>query len=446
MAIILHGGWLMPAVADTEPSSTSPHHENVVWRPVQYLGSKLRAIDAITGIAADLAEFGGFWDAFSGTSVVGQAAADAGFAVFATDTQRSSASFATALLGIDAHTDEVNSFEAMISDLLQAEHPDEARWEISRQIEASFLANCDYDGLVEFYGQLPQRWRNGGAWSENTPLTTTFAGTYLSLAQAMALDAARSRLECLYQGNEASHWSYAAALTALCHAASEAVHSAGKHFAQPIQPAAVGSANYRFVRNRSFRDRSVSIQAKAADAAAAIVARSNNTRTHSARVADVLALSTDDLLDRGVSVVYADPPYTAQQYSRFYHVLDTLVGGVAEPIQVVRGATPKGLYPAARYMSPFCSSQQAPDAFNQFVATVREAGAHLLLSYSTTGGDSGNRRTISARDLIDLVSKLYGRRCVSVVDLAYGYRQFNHESRRTETSGTGEILIVGEAR
>ena len=63
----------------------------------------------------------------------------------------------------------------------------------------------------------------------------------------------------------------------------------------------------------------------------------------------------------------------------------------------------------------------------------------------TTGSDSGNRRTVSEVDLLTLVDSVYGRQNVSILDLEYGDRRFNHESRRTETAGTGEILILGTA-
>jgi adenine-specific DNA-methyltransferase len=420
-------------------------HVAPVWRPVQYLGSKLRAIDAITGAASSLASDGVFWDAFAGSSVVAQAAARAGFNVWATDTQRSSAAFASAVLGVGATTTAVDVLPAFVSSLMSATHPDEAWWSASRATEDALLAEGDYDGLVELYEALPQRWKTTMASNNLTPLTTTFAGTYLSLGQAMTLDAARVALGTLRASNDVDPWTYVAALTALCHAASEAVHSAGKHFAQPMQATTPGSANYRFVRGRSLRDRGVSVKVAADTAANSITKCVRINGGHDAGSIDVLGVGPEELTARGVSVVYADPPYTAQQYSRFYHVLETLVGGVAEPIQSVRGSTPKGLYPALRYLSPFCSRRQAPAAFERLVTTARAAKAHLMVSYSTTGSDSGNQRTVSEEDLVMLVSRVYGVNNVSVVDLDYTYRQFNNEARRTETSGTGEVLIVGAA-
>ncbi|MET9316863.1 DNA adenine methylase [Kribbella sp. NPDC003505] len=430
------------SAGDPKPTGTA---RATVWRPVQYLGSKLRALDAITAVAADLNDGGVFWDAFAGSSVVAQAAAQAGFTVWATDTQQSSSAFSSAVLGVRATAQAADSLPAFVDRLVGATHPETDIWSPWLAREDELIAAGDYDSLVDLYASLPQRWRVDGEWNELTPLTTTFAGTYLSLRQAMMLDAARYELQRLEVSQAVDPWSYDAALTALCHAASEAVHSAGKHFAQPMQPATTGAANYEFVRGRSLRDRSVSVGARAIDAANQLALLAPIGGSHDATTADVLAVSADDLIARGVGVVYADPPYTAQQYSRFYHVLETLVKGVAEPIQIVRGETPKGLYPANRYLSPFCSRRQAPAAFEHLVRIARDAGAHLILSYSTTGSDSGNQRTVSEADLLTLVSSSYGPDCVSIVNLEYGYRQFNHESRRTETIGTGEVLLIGVA-
>lgn len=426
----------------------TPHAPSAarVWRPVQYLGSKLRALDAIVEAASGRLGDGVLWDAFTGSSVVAQAAARSGFSVWATDAQAASAAFASAMLGVGATKSVVGRLPEVIDHLVSARHPDESQWVGARSRERDLLEAGDYERLIEFHERLPQRWRSDGDWNPRTPLTTTFAGTYLALHQAMALDSARHQLQTLHETGAIDDWTFNAALTCLCHAASEAVHSAGKHFAQPIQPATPGASNYAFVRGRALKDRSVSTERKAAEAARQIVATVDYTAAHDAGPIDVLTVTPDDLSARGVSVVYADPPYTAQQYSRFYHVLETLIGGIAEPIQSVRGATPKGLYPAERYMSPFCSRRQAPRAFERFIATVRGAGADLMLSYSTTGSDSGNQRTVSEADLLTLVADAYGVGNVAIVDLAYGYRQFNHESRRTETTGTGEILIIGTAR
>ena len=203
-----------------------------------------------------------------------------------------------------------------VAELMSATHPDETRWSGARAREDALLAARDYDALIEFYRVLPQRWKTEGVWSRFTPLTSTYAGTYLSLRQAMTLDAARFALGRLWASNAVDRWTYQASLTVLCHAASEAVHSAGKHFAQPIQPSKPGAPNYEFVRRRSLRDRSVSVDGKAIEAANRIGESVHLGGEHCADTVDALAVNSDDLEARDVSVVYADPPYTAQQYSR----------------------------------------------------------------------------------------------------------------------------------
>lgn len=434
----------LSTLADVPASAAQPTAG--VWRPVQYLGSKLRALDSIVSVASGLSPAGVLWDAFTGSSVVAQAAGKAGFQVFATDSQQASATFATALLGVGATPAAIAAFPEVMTELLTAQHPDEGEWAEFRTLEDALLLAGDYEGLMSLYAVLPQRWRTSGQWNQNTPLTVTFAGTYLSLRQSMAIDAGRHRLGVLQADDRLDAWTAAAALTALCHAASEVVHSAGKHFAQPIQPAELGASNYQFVRGRCLKDRSISVDAKVAGAVQRIVEQAAGCSSHGASNVDALSVSAHDLRSRGVSVVYADPPYTAQQYSRFYHVLETVTSGVTAPIQNVRGSVPKGLYPAERYLSPFCSRRQASGAFKQLIGTARDAGAHLVLSYSTTGATSGNSRTIGEQQLVQLVTESYGSANVSVLDLDYNYRQFNRESRRSETSGTGEILIVGELR
>jgi hypothetical protein len=73
-----------------------------VFRPVQYLGSKLRVLDAITSLAREAVPQGvGAVDLFAGSTVVSQAFAASGFRTTSVDTQAYTRVFAQALLGID---------------------------------------------------------------------------------------------------------------------------------------------------------------------------------------------------------------------------------------------------------------------------------------------------------------------------------------------------------
>src|SRR5262249_31670739 len=134
------------------------------------------------------------------------------------------------------------------------------------------------------------------------------------------------------------------------------------------------------------------------------------------RVEDVTAA---DLRRWGVTTVYADPPYTAQQYSRFYHLLDTIVSGCLRPLQRVRGAVTSGLYPDGRYLSPYCSRRNAPAAFMNLAEVSASAGARLVISYSGTPSPdaaTGNARSVTIRQLVECVSAVYAH--TTIVDLS----------------------------
>ena len=88
---------------------------------------------------------------------------------------------------------------------------------------------------------------------------------------------------------------------------------------------------------------------------------------------------SDELAD--ASLWYLDPPYTRDQYSRFYHFLETLARG-DEP-ELAHGAR----YREDRFKSAFCSSRSAASELRDLFSAIRERSprASVLLSYSSRG-------------------------------------------------------------
>ena len=82
------------------------------FRPIQYLGCKLRALEAIVGRVAGVhPRPARVLDLFAGTSVVAQGLAFAGFHVLATDAMAFSATFCRALLGVGRPDDHATADE-----------------------------------------------------------------------------------------------------------------------------------------------------------------------------------------------------------------------------------------------------------------------------------------------------------------------------------------------
>jgi len=89
------------------------------------------------------------------------------------------------------------------------------------------------------------------------------------------------------------------------------------------------------------------------------------------------------------TLVYADPPYGLVHYSRFYHVLETLVRYDYPKVAY------KGRYREDRHQSPFCKSREVVSAFHQLFFLVGEKKMELVLSYSDS-----ETNAISFTDLI----------------------------------------------
>jgi adenine-specific DNA-methyltransferase len=79
------------------------------------------------------------------------------------------------------------------------------------------------------------------------------------------------------------------------------------------------------------------------------------------------------------AVIYADPPYTDDQYSRFYHIFETLV---LYDYPAVSGA---GRYRSHRHQTSFSQKAQAVRAFEGLAQSAANTGADLVLSYPSNG-------------------------------------------------------------
>lgn len=78
-------------------------------------------------------------------------------------------------------------------------------------------------------------------------------------------------------------------------------------------------------------------------------------------------------------VIYADPPYSRAQYSRYYHVLETLVRYDYPHI------SGKGRYREGRFSTEFSLTAHVGSAMDDFVRAAAATGGKLYLSYPRNG-------------------------------------------------------------
>ncbi|MFH1859023.1 MAG: DNA repair protein RadC [Patescibacteria group bacterium] len=142
---------------------------------------------------------------------------------------------------------------------------------------------------------------------------------------------------------------------------------------------------------------------------------------------------TNDLAKKiKADVVYIDPPYNSRQYSRFYHVLETLTKWDKPKLHGV------ALKPDPENMSDYCRA----NAKNKFAELVRDLDAqYLVVSYNNTYDSKSN----SSRNKITLqeIEKILQKKGPTKV-FEKNYRHFN--AGNTNFNNHKEYLFVTKAK
>lgn len=129
-----------------------------------------------------------------------------------------------------------------------------------------------------------------------------------------------------------------------------------------------------------------------------------------------------------VDAVYIDPPYNSRQYSRFYHLLETLVKWTKPALYGV------AMKPKKENMSAYCRSS-AFTAFQDLIAHID--ARYLIVSYNNTykSKSSSSENKIKLEQIEEALNK-----CGDTHIFEHAYSPFN--SGKTEFEDHKEILFV----
>lgn len=425
----------MPPGTDNR-QRTFPGFREDVWRPIHYLGSKLRLAGLICDLLDELA-VGPVCDLFAGSGTVSLALSRSRD-VLAADIQEYSRVICTALLKPRLVRDQdVSSLlnraertrvglEVLLEPLLEYEQ-DAIRLSGSQPdllcdlVEnGSLVSGQPVGSLAKAIRATKKRLKNVDA-----PLIATryFGGIYFSVQQSIFFDS------ILGEGVGETY------LAALLSTTSTVVNSIGKQFAQPIRPRRKDGTIKAHLIRQMCRDRCQD----AADVFLRWVRRYRSVsqeRPHRVVRADyreVLAKYRD------VVAIYADPPYTRDHYSRFYHVLETLCLRDYPEVSTtsMSGPTSRGLYRTDRHQSPFCIKSQAPTAFASLFAGAR--GVPMLLSYSPFV-KNGHPRMMTIEAIAELARQYY--RQVEIVPARLVHSKLNRADLHRDASDRAEVFLV----
>lgn len=201
----------------------------------------------------------------------------------------------------------------------------------------------------------------------------TYANTYIGVEQAIEIDALMYSLAKAKNDHVISEAARRRFIFALGRTLLRASTTTG-HFAQFQTPSERNWKRFQRTRRLSILDL---FRSDYRDAAAVKVRRSEGNQAFNLdAVALLRALRRTQLRP---SIVYADPPYKQDQYSRYYHLLETLV------LYDYPKVTGKARYREKRATSIFSSKLRSHSGIEGLAALTHAIGADFILSYPEDG-------------------------------------------------------------
>lgn len=199
-----------------------------------------------------------------------------------------------------------------------------------------------------------------------------FSASYLGVKQCIEVDSIRYALDrqvaCGALTSEVHEW----LCLGLGKAISRCASSTG-HFAQPLSPKDANVGRYVRQRRRSIWDEWLGSIDDLAPLGNSGWRKKNRTFR-----GDAIEL-IEEWDGPSPAVIYADPPYTNDQYSRYYHLYDTLL------LYDYPASAGVGRYREDRGVSTFSLKAGVMSAMERLISGVAKMGSDLIISYPVNG-------------------------------------------------------------
>lgn len=265
-----------------------------------------------------------------------------------------------------------------------------------------------------------------------------FGGVYFSYRQAAYMDAILDSI------NESDIKYRHILLAALLSTASDIVNTVGKQFAQPIRPRNKNGKPKHGLVKQLKKDRDLDVLSIYKNWLDKYSQRKVKNLKH-----EVFKMDFKDslnVLDDGIGVVYADPPYTRDHYSRFYHGLETLCLSDHPSISRTNiGGTnrfSRGLYRDERHQSDFCIKSKAPQAFEELFSKVSSLNKILLLSYSPYDKAKGAHPRVVELTTLESLAHKYFKKVEIRSPGNFSHSKLNRSDLHLSSGTISEILLV----
>ena len=432
------------------------------FRTIHYLGSKLRVLEFIKQVVDELDPArGGICDLFSGTGSVSQYFSSERkvvsidiqnysniicSALLTPSSDEFTRSFSTYLRNSEFITQYLKVFEPLIS---LEDSVVNGKLSLNLESVCNFLENASLyaylsneindELLPELKDAFEKTKSNLKNYKNNSFIATKyFGGVYFSFKQSVVLDAVISEIE------KTDLKYHSILLASLLSTASDIVNTVGKQFAQPIRPRNKNGQPKKGIINQLRKDRNINVLDLYNQWLNKYL--NNHTTDYAHQISKVDYKEALKNLSDDVRIVYADPPYTRDHYSRFYHGLETISLRDFPKISKTKiGGKEKlsrGLYREEREQSDFCIRSKAPNAFKELFKLVAEKDRILILSYSPYDKSKGAHPRVVEIELLEEMAKNY----FDIVEIRsigkFAHSKLNRTDLHLDADDSAEVLII----
>lgn len=450
------------------PKIKGSYIEDISLRPIQYLGSKKRLLNEIIDTINILIEPESIvCDLFSGSGVVSDAVSKH-HKVISVDVQKySSVLVETLVSNMSLDTESANNFIESIDDNEDTIHLLKAFKPLIEYEEECLekAKNGDGKDIAEFI-ETCSVYKYMNANKTNIPITIEsklrevvnnlsyldkslekkllismyYGGIYFSFKQAVLIDAILNLSNKIKNNKQKKE-----ILAIVLSVASYIVNTVGKQFAQPIKLIDPNGNIKKLLLERTIRDRNISVHETFKKWHLKFMNNNiANTRSH-----EFFHIDYRDFLSKykgKINCFYADPPYTIDHYSRFYHVLETISlydfpkidsrtrDGIEEYL--------RGMYRDDRHQSPFSIGSKVRDGFKELFEGINNFSAPLILSYSPSNLDKNGRPRLLELSEIEVLAKEYFSYVYFIELKEHSHRKLNSSHKNVEIFNNAEIFIV----
>lgn len=394
---------------------------------INYQGSKANLLDFIKDSISDYVKEGScILDIFSGSGVVSNAIKNK-YKVYANDVELYASMIAKAILQPQYIPEIINlSISELYNDNYKKLY---RRIEQYIVLENRYLEAGELNALIKLYKEYPTVWnsRHLGITPENLRTNDEYdlfmyyyAGSYFGISQAIEIDS------LVYAIHMMPMEYHAYLFSCLFYAMKETVFAKDGHMAQPLDPNKYPKRLFdkrkRNLVNFFFKKLKEILLEKD-------VVYSDENKVFNMEFSDLI---NDVDLMNSVDLIYADPPYTDMQYSRYYHLLNVACKYDYPELTLTKNGYTKGLYTEGRYQSKLSQKSSAKKQILLLMKNCYDKDVNLALSYAYPQdiiNQATDRYNISIEELIESAKNIFGSDSVQIKQVL-----FSHSNNRNSTS------------